>query len=146
MRFPGGRETQNCNGVVQNLNLIDLGGLSQTLYNWDGNFTEKNRLINHIAGSYNQTFVNGGTSTFSQAMHNGDIDLNEYSLQDLLGVASNASVDRSSVQFGLTSLQNLLTSSPNLASIFSTKEQLLPLYECFSVSVASESNILQLCF
>ena len=53
-------------------------------------------------------------------------------------MASNASVDRSSVQFGLTSLQNLLTSSPNLASIFSTKEQLLPLYECFSMSVASE--------
>ncbi|CBI40219.3 unnamed protein product, partial [Vitis vinifera] len=31
-------------------------------------------------------------------MHNGDIDLNEYSLQDLLGLASSASVDRSSVQ------------------------------------------------
>ena len=72
--------------------------------------------------------------------------LNEYSLQDLLGVASNASVDSSSVQFGLTSLQNLLTSSLNLASIFSTKVQPLPLYECFSVSFASESNILQLYF
>uniref|UniRef100_F6I5V8 Phospholipid-transporting ATPase n=1 Tax=Vitis vinifera TaxID=29760 RepID=F6I5V8_VITVI len=72
--------------------------------------------------------------------------LNEYSLQDLLGVASNASVDSSSVQFGLTSLQNLLTSSLNLASIFSTKVQPLPLYECFSVSFASKSNILQLYF
>ena len=72
--------------------------------------------------------------------------LNEYSLQDLLGVASNASVDSSSVQFGLTSLQILLTSSLNLASMFSTKVQPLPLYECFSVSFASESNILQLYF
>ncbi|XVE54326.1 hypothetical protein DITRI_Ditri03aG0071500 [Diplodiscus trichospermus] len=48
-------------------------------------------------------------------------------------------------QFGLTSLQNLLTTYPNLASIFSTKEKLLPLFECFSVPVASESNIPQLC-
>ena len=31
--FPGGHETQNCNGVVHNLNLVDLGGLSETLYN-----------------------------------------------------------------------------------------------------------------
>ncbi|GKV06523.1 hypothetical protein SLEP1_g18407 [Rubroshorea leprosula] len=46
---------------------------------------------------------------------------------------------------GLTSLQNLLTNYPNLASIFSTKEKLLPLFECFSVPVASESNIPQLC-
>ena len=50
------------------------------------------------------------------------------------------------LQFGLTSFQNLLTSSSNLASISSTKEQLLSLYECFSASVASKSNILQLCF
>ncbi|KAK2645789.1 hypothetical protein Ddye_020984 [Dipteronia dyeriana] len=49
------------------------------------------------------------------------------------------------LQFGLTSLQNILTSNPNLASIFSTKERLLPLFECFSVPVASESNIPQLC-
>ncbi|XP_038711380.1 dnaJ homolog subfamily C GRV2 isoform X1 [Tripterygium wilfordii] len=49
------------------------------------------------------------------------------------------------LQFGLTSLKNLLTSNPNLASIFSTKEKLLPLFECFSVHVASKSNIPQLC-
>ncbi|XP_059432669.1 dnaJ homolog subfamily C GRV2 isoform X2 [Corylus avellana] len=49
------------------------------------------------------------------------------------------------LQSGLTSLQNLLTSSPSLASIFSTKDKLLPLFECFSVPVASESNIPQLC-
>ncbi|OMO57986.1 hypothetical protein COLO4_34941 [Corchorus olitorius] len=48
-------------------------------------------------------------------------------------------------RFGLTSLKNLLTTYPNLASIFSTKEKLLPLFECFSVPVASESNIPQLC-
>ena len=34
--FPGGHETQNCNGVVQNPNLVDFGGLSKTLYNQDG--------------------------------------------------------------------------------------------------------------
>ncbi|KAK9903732.1 hypothetical protein M0R45_001012 [Rubus argutus] len=49
------------------------------------------------------------------------------------------------LKFALNSLKNLLTSSPNLASIFSTKDKLLPLFECFSVPVASESNIPQLC-
>lgn len=55
-----------------------------------------------------------------------------------LGVAGN-------LQLGLTSLQNLLTSDPNLASVFSSKEKLLPLFECFSVPVSSGSNIPQLC-
>ncbi|PQP95770.1 DnaJ like subfamily C member 13 [Prunus yedoensis var. nudiflora] len=49
------------------------------------------------------------------------------------------------LKFALNSLKNLLTNSPNLASIFSTKDKLLPLFECFSVPVASESNIPQLC-
>lgn len=49
------------------------------------------------------------------------------------------------LQNGLTSLKNLLTSNPNLASVFSSKEQLLPLFECFSVPAAKESNIPQLC-
>lgn len=48
------------------------------------------------------------------------------------------------LQSGLNSLQNLLTSNPKLASIFSTKEKLLPLFECFSVSVGPKSNIPQL--
>jgi len=42
-------------------------------------------------------------------------------------------------------LQNLLTSNPNLASIFSHKDKLLPLFECFSIPEASDSNIPQLC-
>lgn len=46
------------------------------------------------------------------------------------------------LQSGLNALQNLLTSNPKLASIFSTKEKLLPLFECFSVG--PESNIPQL--
>ncbi|KAI4335805.1 hypothetical protein L6164_014414 [Bauhinia variegata] len=45
----------------------------------------------------------------------------------------------------LTSLQNLLTKSPDLASIFSNKDKLLPLFECFSLPEASNSNIPQLC-
>ncbi|KAK7265011.1 hypothetical protein RJT34_32627 [Clitoria ternatea] len=45
----------------------------------------------------------------------------------------------------LISLQNLLTNNPNLASIFSNKDKLLPLFECFSVPEASHSNVPQLC-
>ncbi|CAL9076451.1 unnamed protein product [Musa textilis] len=49
------------------------------------------------------------------------------------------------LQIGLTSLQNLLTSNPNLAAMFSTKEQLTPLFECLTVVVPVESNIPQIC-
>lgn len=42
-------------------------------------------------------------------------------------------------------MQNLLTSTPSVASIFSTKEKLLPIFECFSVPAVSESDIPQLC-
>ena len=42
-------------------------------------------------------------------------------------------------------MQNLLTSNPNLASVFSTKERLLPIFECFSVPAASDSGISELC-
>lgn len=49
------------------------------------------------------------------------------------------------LQFGLISLKNLLTSDPKLASILSTKERLLPLFECFSLPAVSESRIPQLC-
>ncbi|KAL3535786.1 hypothetical protein ACH5RR_004247 [Cinchona calisaya] len=49
------------------------------------------------------------------------------------------------LQFGLTSLQHLLTSNPNLASVFSSKEKLLPLFECFSIPVAPSGIISQLC-
>ncbi|XP_021751331.1 dnaJ homolog subfamily C GRV2-like isoform X1 [Chenopodium quinoa] len=49
------------------------------------------------------------------------------------------------LQSALTSLKNLLTSNPNLASVFSTKERLLPIFECFSVSDASTTGISQLC-
>lgn len=49
------------------------------------------------------------------------------------------------LQSGLTSLLNLLTKNPNLASVLSSKEKLLPLFECFSVPVPSENKIPQLC-
>lgn len=41
--------------------------------------------------------------------------------------------------------QNLLTKYPDLASVFSSKERLLPLFECFSVSIASKTDIPKLC-
>ncbi|GAB2292159.1 DnaJ sub C grv2 [Dionaea muscipula] len=47
--------------------------------------------------------------------------------------------------FSLTSLKNLLISNPNMASVFSTKERLLPIFKCFSVLGASNSGIPQLC-
>ncbi|MCD7453567.1 DnaJ sub C grv2 [Datura stramonium] len=49
------------------------------------------------------------------------------------------------LRFALTALQNLLTSTPDLASVFSAKEKLLPIFECFAVPVASTTNVPQLC-
>ncbi|VFQ97007.1 unnamed protein product [Cuscuta campestris] len=49
------------------------------------------------------------------------------------------------LQFALVSLQHLLTGKPELASVFAAKEKLLPLFECFSVPIASTTNIPQLC-
>ncbi|CAH8327373.1 unnamed protein product [Eruca vesicaria subsp. sativa] len=49
------------------------------------------------------------------------------------------------LQLALTALQNLLTKYPDLASVFASKERLLPLFECFSVPIASETDIPKLC-
>lgn len=49
------------------------------------------------------------------------------------------------LQYGLISLQHLLTRNPNLASVVSSKEKLKPLFECFSLPAASKSNIHHLC-
>lgn len=60
-------------------------------------------------------------------------------------IKENDSKPIKNLRFGLTSLKNLLTSNPNLASVFSTKERLLPLFECFSVAAASDTGVSQLC-
>lgn len=49
------------------------------------------------------------------------------------------------LHIGLTSLQNLLTSNPSLAAVFSSKEQLVPLFECLRISDPAENDIRQLC-
>ncbi|CAN8246994.1 unnamed protein product [Cochlearia groenlandica] len=49
------------------------------------------------------------------------------------------------LQLGLTALQNLLIKYPDLAAVFSSKERLLPLFECFSVPITSKTDIPKLC-
>ncbi|RLN19119.1 hypothetical protein C2845_PM02G19270 [Panicum miliaceum] len=49
------------------------------------------------------------------------------------------------LQSGLISLQNLLTSNPGLAAVFTSKERLIPLFECLALHVLPESNIPQIC-
>ncbi|MCO5552633.1 hypothetical protein L7F22_006148 [Adiantum nelumboides] len=46
---------------------------------------------------------------------------------------------------GLTALQNLLTATPSLASTFSSKEHLVPLFECLVDTKASSGEVPQLC-
>ncbi|XP_022729830.1 dnaJ homolog subfamily C GRV2-like isoform X3 [Durio zibethinus] len=102
-----------------------------------------------------QERLNITNSSLKSDEHQGDttgISVDEQQVpDDSLAVSDKKMKDKEenvmikNLQFGLTSLQNLLTTYPNLASIFSTKEKLLPLFECFSVPVASESSIPQLC-
>ncbi|KAK4420269.1 DnaJsubfamily C GRV2 [Sesamum alatum] len=100
-------------------------------------------LVHNAPAASMDTHVNGDVTTESSAEQHSSDD-------------SSASIDGKSsereelelvknLQYGLLSLQHLLTKNPDLASVVSTKEKLLPLFECFSLPVAPSSNIPQLC-
>ena len=58
-------------------------------------------IRNGSVGSGNLAICNGGAAMYSQAMHNGDIDQDECSLRDLLGVASSASMNQKQIYVAL---------------------------------------------
>ncbi|KHN15141.1 DnaJ like subfamily C member 13 [Glycine soja] len=98
--------------------------------------------------------VEGTSSFFETSEHTSetvDGSVNEQVLDNSGTMSEEQSVGKEELELiknlrsALTSLQNLLTNNPNLASIFSNKDKLLPLFECFSVPEASHSNIPQLC-
>ncbi|KAL0451858.1 UNVERIFIED_CONTAM: DnaJsubfamily C GRV2 [Sesamum latifolium] len=100
-------------------------------------------LVHNAPAASMDTHVNGDVTTDTSAeQHSSDdssasLDGKSSGREDLELVKN--------LQYGLLSLQHLLTKNPNLASVVSTKEKLLPLFECFSLPVASSSNIPQLC-
>ncbi|XP_065848842.1 dnaJ homolog subfamily C GRV2 isoform X1 [Euphorbia lathyris] len=87
----------------------------------------------------------------SEIQNDADVTINGHEPDESCIVSDEKSTDKEdlkpvkNLKMGLTSLKNLLTKNPSLASIFSSKEKLLPLFECFSVPVPSESDIPQLC-
>lgn len=120
------------------------------------NFTETSEHLNEVVdGSVNehQILNNPGTVSDEQSVGKEEPEL----IKNLRSALISLQVDSQVPYFILKSfysarltnfiyfLQNLLTSNPNLASIFSNKDKLLPLFECFSVAEASDSNIPQLC-
>lgn len=120
-----------------------LGFISFLVHNQGAAVSDDQGTLNLDGSSFNTSEVQTDTA-------DGSVTVQNVSDDSLVVSDGKVTTDENSelvknLQFGLTSLQNLLTNSPNLASIFSTKEQLLPLFECFSVSVASETNIPQLC-
>ncbi|PKA53250.1 DnaJ like subfamily C GRV2 [Apostasia shenzhenica] len=48
------------------------------------------------------------------------------------------------LKIGLIALQNILTSNPSLAAVFSQKERLAPMFECLAVEFATENDIPQI--
>ncbi|TYJ29378.1 hypothetical protein E1A91_A06G065500v1 [Gossypium mustelinum] len=105
----------------------------------DYDIQEKLNISNSTLESEHQS-DSTGASVEEQQVHDDSLAASDNKVKD-----KEENVLIKNLQSGLTSLQNLLTTYPNLASIFSTKERLLPLFECFSMPVASESNIPQLC-
>ncbi|XP_043725618.1 dnaJ homolog subfamily C GRV2-like [Telopea speciosissima] len=103
--------------------------------------------------SSGQTKSNNNDLSINSSEHqNGTVDGVDNEQQSLDDAVSDVEVAGKedmnlfkNLQIGLTSLQNLLTSNSTLASVFSTKERLVPLFTCFSLPVASERNISQLC-
>ncbi|KAI3711641.1 hypothetical protein L1987_70180 [Smallanthus sonchifolius] len=111
-----------CVALVEFISSIVRNQFANSLMRGSNHDTSKLESDHHDDKSYNEEKATSEPVTYKED----------------LGVVSN-------LQLGLTSLQNLLTSDPNLASVFSSKEKLLPLFECFSVPVSSGSNIPQLC-
>ena len=121
-----------------------LGFISFLIHNQDAAVSDDQDILNLNGSPFNTPEVQ--TDTIDKSVFVRNISDDSLVVSDGKVTTDENSELVKNLQFGLTSFQNLLTSSSNLASISSTKEQLLPLYGCFSVSVASESNILQLCF
>ncbi|CAI9100267.1 OLC1v1037231C1 [Oldenlandia corymbosa var. corymbosa] len=112
-------------------------------------------LLRDLPGSGSEFYVSGSSPKTSESQ-DGDFDGSsaENNSTDGSVPAPTPSDGKMAVkegelikhlQLGLTSLQHLLTSNPNVASVLASKEKLLPLFECFSVPVPSDSNIPQLC-
>ena len=114
------------------------------IHNQDTAVSDDQDILNLNGSPFNTPKVQTDTTDKSVSVRN--ISKDSLVVSDGKVTTDENSERVKNLQFGLTSFQNLLTSSSNLASISSTKEQLLSLYGCFSASVASESNILQLCF
>ncbi|KAL8152339.1 hypothetical protein V2J09_010099 [Rumex salicifolius] len=93
--------------------------------------------------------INGTSETVEEVVD--ELSTQEYGPSDTLSPSDEKSAEKDvpelvkKIQYALISLQNLLTSSPTTASVFSTKEKLLPIFECFSLPSASETEIPQLC-
>ncbi|KAL8488337.1 hypothetical protein ACS0TY_024112 [Phlomoides rotata] len=100
-------------------------------------------LVHNAPSTKEGTYVNGDITTESSMDHHSS-DESSTMVDEKVTDREEFDVIKN-LQYGLISLQHLLTKNPNLASVVSTKEKLLPLFECFSLPVASASNISQLC-
>ncbi|KAL9242055.1 hypothetical protein vseg_016096 [Gypsophila vaccaria] len=103
-------------------------------------FVKSNEILRNSSGEEAEPAIVVGDQSNGQQNDNDDasVVVGEKTIKEEDSVLKN-------LRFALNSLKNLLTSYPNLASVFSTKERLLPIFECFSVPDASNNGISQLC-
>ena len=121
-----------------------LGFISFLIRNQGAAVSDDHDTLNLNGSSFNTSEVQTDTTDKSVTLQNVPDD--SLIISDGKVTTDEKSELAKNLQFRLTPLQNLLISNPNLASILSTKEQLLVLYECFFVSVALGSDIPPLCF
>ncbi|KAL8040659.1 hypothetical protein ABFX02_10G112300 [Erythranthe guttata] len=100
-------------------------------------------LVHNAQAESGDTHVNGDVTTESSLKQQSSED-SSASVEGEIKETEEFDLIKN-LRYGLKSLQHLLTKNPNLASVLSTKEKLLPLFECFSLPVASASNITQIC-
>ncbi|OEL33191.1 DnaJ-like protein subfamily C GRV2 [Dichanthelium oligosanthes] len=113
--------------------------IAELVQQWNSIYLEENTMHQHVS------LVDTSTSENDEVDGSAD----EGKMDDSSGKQSTGTDGDSKVimnlQSGLTSLQNLLTSNPGLAAVFTSKEQLNPLFECLALHVPPESNIPQIC-
>ncbi|KAL6517010.1 DnaJ subfamily C grv2 [Orobanche hederae] len=111
-----------CHALVDFISHLVHNALAQSLDHVNGDITNESPVDQHFS---DDSPVDQHSSDDSPAPTEGKVeDKEKFELIKNL-------------QYGLMSLQHLLTKNPNLASVVSTKEKLLPLFECFSLPVAS---------
>ncbi|OAY65084.1 DnaJ subfamily C GRV2 [Ananas comosus] len=116
--------------------------ISELVHKWTASNFDLQSMVDENGTSINTTEIQDDTVSRQSDEIKGDDSSNVSNKEEMIN--GDAELIKN-LRIGLTSLQNLLRSNPTVAAVFSTKEQLVPIFECLALPVPAESNISQLC-